>query len=64
MKPLKVKKNEMKTCRCAYLYEDGHLVLCHEKQDKDAGKVEWVTMYEDVGISCQFKGRLIIDYMS
>ena len=60
---MKLKKSELKTCRVAYLYHDGHMVLCHEKSDKDAGKVEWVTIYENVGIKTYFDkpGRLIID---
>ena len=60
---MKIKKSEIKTCRCAYLYHDGHVVLKHEKSDKDAGKVEWVTIYQSVGIKTSFKkpGRLIID---
>lgn len=61
MKPLKVKRSEIKTCNCAYLYEDGHLVMVHRKKDRDAGDVQWVTVYENVGIVCQFEGRLIID---
>ena len=58
---MKVKKSELKTCKVAYLYNDGHLVLIHEKNDKDAGRVEYATIYENVGIKCSFEGRLIID---
>ena len=62
MKPLKVKKSEIKTCDCAYLYEDGHLVMVHKKHIRQANtEVQWVTIYENVGITCQFEGRLIID---
>lgn len=59
---MKIKKSEIKTCKTAYLYHDGHLVLVHEKRDKDAGRVEWVTIYENIGIKTYFKepGRLII----
>ena len=60
---MKIKKSEIKSCRCAYLYDDGHVVLVHEKRDKDAGKVEWVTIYQSIGVKTSFKkpGRLIID---
>ena len=60
---MKLKKSEIKTCKVAYLYNDGHMVLVHEKRDKDAGKVEWCTIYENIGIKCRFDkpGRLIID---
>ena len=59
---MKLKKSELKTCRTAYLYSDGHMVLIHEKSDKDVGKVEWATIYENVGITVSFDpGRLIIN---
>ena len=58
---MKIKKSELKTCKVAYLYDDGHMVLIHEKHDKDAGRVEYATIYENVGIQCAFQGRLIID---
>ena len=60
---MKLKRKEIKSCRVAYLYHDGHMVLVHEKSDRDAGKVEWVTIYENVGIKTYFDnpGRLIID---
>lgn len=60
---MKLKKAEIKTCRVAYLYHDGHCILMHAKRDKDAGKVEWVTIYENIGIEVNFDkpGRLIID---
>jgi hypothetical protein len=58
---MKVKASELKTATVAYLYEDGHLNLVHEKNDEDAGRVRWVTIYQDVGIKPYFKGRLIID---
>ena len=57
---MKVKAKDLKTARTGYLYKDGHLVLCHEKHDRDAGRVEWVTIYENVGIRCDFDGRLVI----
>jgi len=59
---MKIKKSEIKTCNVAYLYDDGHLVIWHEKNDKDAGKVHWVTIYESIGIRTSFDrpGRLII----
>jgi len=60
---MKIKKSEFKTLKHAYLYADGHMVLSHEKRDRDAGNVRWVTIYENVGIKPLFggKGRLIID---
>jgi len=58
---MKIKKSELKTCKVAYLYQDGHMVLIHEKRDRDAGRVEYATIYEDIGIKCAFEGRLIID---
>lgn len=58
---MKLRKKELKTCRCAYLYADGHMVLAHEKRDRDAGTVEWVTIYENLGVLPRFQeGRLII----
>ena len=60
---MKIKKSEIKTCKTAYLYHDGHLVLVHKKRDKDAGEINWVTMYQSIGIKTYFSkpGRLIID---
>lgn len=58
---MKVKQSELKTATVGYLYEDGHLVLVHEKNDHDAGRVNWVTIYQDVGVKAYFKGRLVID---
>ena len=58
---MKLKKAELQTATHGYLYADGHMVLVHEKNDDDAGKVNWVTMYENIGIKCYFDtGRLII----
>lgn len=59
---MKVKKSELKTCKCAYLYADGHMVLKHEKNDPDAGTISWVTIYEHTGVKSYFSdGRLIVD---
>ena len=60
---MKIKKSEIKTCKTAYLYDDGHLVLVHKKHDRDAGEVNWVTIYQNIGIKTFFDkpGRLIID---
>ena len=59
---MKVKKSELKTCDCAYLYNDGHFVMVHKKRDKDAGDVQWVTIYENIGIKVSLPDgyRLII----
>ena len=59
---MKLKAKEIKTCRVAYLHSDGSAVLWHEKRDKDAGKVEWVTVYENIGINVSMEEgkRLII----
>lgn len=60
---MKIKKQELKTAKTGYLYEDGHLVLIHSKRDRDAGEVKWATIYEDIGIKCRYSdgGRLILD---
>ena len=58
---MKVKASELKTVNVAYLYEDGHMVLVHRRSDKDAGEVEWVTIYQNVSVKAHFPGRLIID---
>ncbi len=60
MIPIKIRKNELKTVECAYLYGDNHLVLLHTKNDPDAGRVSWATIYENMGVECTFEGRLII----
>lgn len=57
---MKIPAKLFKTCRCAYLYADGHMVMVHEKKDVDAGRVEWVTLHENIGVKCDFEGRLII----
>jgi len=52
----------LKSCTCAYLYADDHMVLVHEKNDNDAGRINWVTIYENVGIRSLFNtGRIIVD---
>jgi hypothetical protein len=53
----------MKTARSLYLYSDGHAVVCHQKKDKDAGEVRWVTLHESIGVTPLFDcdgGRLIV----
>lgn len=51
----------IKKLKCAYLYEDGHAVLCWEKKDNDAGEVEWVELHEKFcDAQMNFKGRLVI----
>lgn len=58
---MKIKKTELKTCKNAYLYSDGHLIIVHSKHDKNAGEVNWVTVYKDIGIKVYFSyGRLIL----
>ena len=59
---MKLSKKEIKTCRVAYLHSDGHLVIWHSKKDKDAGSVEWVTIWENIGIDVTMPDdrRLII----
>ena len=50
-----------KTRNCLYLYADGHAVECFEKEDNDAGTVEFVEITEQYAKpgACCFKGRLI-----
>lgn len=56
-------KNDMKTqktIRCSYLYADGHAVIIWEKQDPDAGKIEYAEVHEKwTEAKLYFKGRLI-----
>ena len=63
MKKTRPTKGEMRTCRVAYLHNDNHLTIWHEKNHKDAGKIEWVTLYENPGIDVNLpeNTRLIIN---
>lgn len=55
-----MKKLDLRTLQTIYLYADGHAVLVHEKSDKQAGKVQWVEIYEKFGPRCYFpSGRII-----
>ena len=59
---MKPKKADLKTVKHGYLYSDGHMVLVHEKRDRDAGFVNWVTIYQNIDVTCQInEGRFIID---
>lgn len=53
---------KQKRLTCAYLYADGHLVLNYEKQDRDAGSVEWCEIHEKPypKLSCSFEGRIVL----
>ena len=45
-----------------YLYADGHAVVVHSKDDRQAGKVQWVTLHESIDVRAMFpngKGRII-----
>jgi hypothetical protein len=45
---------------CAYLYADGHAVLTYEKEDKDAGKIEFAEIHEKLtSARLDFQGRII-----
>jgi hypothetical protein len=60
---MKIKASEIKTAQTGYLYPDGHLIIIHEKYDKQAGQVQWATAYEDAGIKLytpNSEGRLIM----
>jgi len=51
----------MKTLTCTYLFADGHAVQVYEKQDRDAGPIEFVEITEKfTKASCGFTGRLIL----
>ena len=52
----------LKTARTMYLYGDGHAVIIHEKNDKQAGRVQWATLHESIGVKADFTGRLIISH--
>ena len=46
-----------------YLYADGHAVVVHSKDDRQAGKVQWVTLHESIDVRAMFpngKGRIIV----
>lgn len=45
-----------KTCTCLYLYADGHAVTCYEKHDREAGRVEYVEIYEKIVAARSFLG--------
>ena len=45
-----------KTCTCLYLYADGHAVACYEKRDPEAGRVEYVEIYEKIVAARSFLG--------
>lgn len=51
-----------KICICLYLYADGHAVACYEKYDREAGRVEYVEIYERIVAERSFlgfKGRIV-----
>lgn len=57
----------MTTLQTLYLYSDGHAVIVHEKQMREAGAVRWVTIHEDIGVRTIFdnpdgSGRLIVSH--
>lgn len=68
----------LKTVSSAYLYADGHMILCHEEKHAKAGTVRYVTMHESAGVKAAFpvvnrnnpaecehgSGRLIIYHRS
>jgi hypothetical protein len=54
--------NSRKTCTCLYLYSDGHAVACYDKIDREAGRVEYVEIYERIVAERSFlgfKGRIV-----
>lgn len=57
-----MKSSSCKTCTCLYLFADGHAVACYEKRDPDAGRVEYVEIYERLVAERSFlgfKGRIV-----
>lgn len=49
-----------KRIRSSYLYADGHAVLIWEKDDKDAGTVEFVEIFEKwTDAKLRFEGRIV-----
>jgi len=46
---------------CVYLYSDGHAIEVFEKQDKDAGTINFVHVHEKWTTAiCGFTGRIVI----
>lgn len=51
----------MKRHTLTYLYADGHAVCLFEKNDKQAGLIEWAEVWEKwTEADCRFEGRIII----
>ena len=51
-----------KTLQVAYLYADGHTVEVWEKEDKDAGTVEWIEIREAYAKPSFQTGRVIFSH--
>jgi hypothetical protein len=51
----------LRTARVLYLYGDGHAVIAHERKDRMAGRIHWVTAHEKAGPDVRLaSGRLIV----
>lgn len=60
---MKIARKTLKTAFLMYVYPH-YLVIVHEKVDRDAGVVRWVTLHdpEALGLDILFKeGRLIVE---
>ncbi len=49
-----IRKPDLKYAQTCYFYADGHWVIACEKTDKNAGRVEWVEVYETLGVEPRF----------
>ena len=61
---MKLNLKHLKKARVGYLYPDGHFTLIHEKKDKDAGIIEWKTVFKTIDITVTMpdnNGYLVID---
>ena len=61
---MKLNLRHFNKARVGYLYPDGHFVLIHDKKDKDAGTVEWKTVFKTIGVDVSIpegEGYLVLD---
>lgn len=57
-----MKSGPTKRLQCAYLYADGHAILIYEKQDRDAGRIEFAEVHERfTDAKILFQGRLVFN---
>lgn len=48
------------TLRSVHLHNDGHAVLLHERNDKNAGKIQWAEIFQEFGPKCNFEGKIVL----